>query len=448
MTAGAHPAPSGGPATGLDEIGGATIERLTGDVRTRVARELARSIAPDRLLAPSEDDEAQAWGVIAEAVADLNRRRVLERQPPLPVQMQEELGQRVFDALLRFGPLERWLSDPDVEEVILNGHTTRFLVRAGDRKEQIVTGFASEAELHAFAARTVAAGGRRLDEASPAVDMRLPGGSRLHAICPPLAPCTCLTVRRHRLVARSLRELVDLGTLTVPVADLLAAAVRAGLNLLVSGGTATGKTTLLNCLAAEIPPGHRVVTIEETKELVVDQVLPDCVPLEARFANSEGVGEVRQRELVRHALRMRPHRVVVGEVRGGEALDMLVAMNSGHAGSAGTIHADSARQALSKLRTLTRFAPESPDAATVTDMIGDTIDLVCQLAFVDGRRVLVEVAETAGVEGGRVLLNQLVLLDPAGRPAWTGLQPRAADRLLRAGWHPANLDPELSGRRW
>jgi pilus assembly protein CpaF len=291
--------------------------------------------------------------------------------------------------------------------------------------------------LRAFAARTVAVAGRRLDEANPKADARLPDGSRLHVVCPPLAPFTCLTIRRHRLLAHSLHDLRALGTLTPEVAALLGAAVRAGLNLLISGGTGSGKTTTLNAIASQIPAGQRVVTIEETKELALERHLEDCVALESRFANLEGVGEVRIRELVRQALRMRPQRIIVGEVRGPEALDMLNAMNSGHEGSMGTIHANSARQALSKLHTYTKMAEEHLADEVVAGMIAQTIDLVAQLRLQpDGRRVLGEVVEVAGVETGRVLANQLLQPDPDGIPRFTGLRPRAAARLQAAGWQP------------
>jgi pilus assembly protein CpaF len=420
-------------------------EQLAGTVRAQAATELARLLGPARLFAPSEDDQARVWAVISTQLAQAHRDYVVAGGVPLRDEQREQVAQQVYDALLGLGPLERYLAQEDLEELLVNGHTDGFVIRAGGFKERIPTGFGSEAELRAFAARTVAVAGRRLDEAHPRADARLPDGSRLHVICPPLVPFTCLTVRRHRLLAHSMRDLLALGTLTPAVASFLQAVVRAGLNLLISGGTGAGKTTTLNAIAAEIPRLDRVITIEETRELALDRHLEDCVALEGRFANVEGLGEVRIRELVRDALRMRPQRIIVGEVRGPEALDMLNAMNSGHEGSMGTIHANDARQALSKLHTYTKMAEEALSDAVVTEMLAQTIHLVCQLRQLpDGRRVLTEVVEVAGVEGGRLLTNELLRTGPDGTPAFTGVRPRAIDRLVRAGWDPTAM---LGGQR-
>jgi pilus assembly protein CpaF len=428
--------------TTADSLPAALPEGLVARVRGAAATQLARRLGPARLFSPSEDDRALVWAVISERLAEAHREHVLAGNTPLDQQEQQQVARAVFDALLGLGPLEAHLAGEDVEELLVNGWQRAFVVRAGGAKDRVATGFSSETELRAFAARTVAVAGRRLDEANPKADARLPDGSRLHVICPPLAPFTCLTIRRHRLLAHSLQDLLALGTLTPEVAALLAAAVQAGLNLLISGGTGSGKTTTLNAVASAIPPGQRVVTIEETKELALERHLEDCIPLEGRFANLEGVGEVRIRELVRQALRMRPQRIIVGEVRGPEALDMLNAMNSGHEGSMGTIHANSARQALSKLHTYTKMAEEHLADDVVAGMIAQTIDLVCQLRLhLDGRRVLCEVVEVAGVEAGRVLANQLLHPDPDGTPRFTGLQPRAAERLQAAGWAPLAWQP-------
>ena len=411
--------------------------QLAARVRGQAATELARRLGPARLFAPSEDDQARVWAVISEQFAQAHRDHVVAGGIPLSDEQREQVAQQVYDALLGLGPLERYLAQDDLEELLVNGHTDAFVIRAGGRKQRIPTGFGSEAELRAFAARTVAVTGRRLDEAHPRADARLPDGSRLHVICPPLAPYTCLTIRRHRLLAHSMRDLLALGTLTPAVAAFLRAVVRAGLNLLISGGTGAGKTTTLNAIAAEIPHLDRVVTIEETRELALDRHLEDCVALEGRFANVEGLGEIRIRELVRDALRMRPQRIIVGEVRGPEALDMLNAMNSGHEGSMGTIHANDARQALSKLHTYTKMAEEALSDQVVTEMLAQTVDLVCQLRQLgDGRRVLTEIVEVAGVEGGRLLTNELLRPGPDGSSAFTGVRPRAIDRLVGAGWDP------------
>jgi Type II/IV secretion system protein len=210
---------------------------LIARVRGAAATQLARRLGPARLFSPSEDDRALVWAVISERLAEAHREHVLAGNTPLDQQEQQRVARAVFDALLGLGPLERHLAGEDVEELLVNGHQRAFVVRAGGSKDQVETGFVSEAELRAFAARTVAVAGRRLDEANPKADARLPDGSRLHVICPPLAPFTCLTIRRHRLLAHTLQDLLALGTLTSEVAGLLGAAVRAGLNLLISGGT-------------------------------------------------------------------------------------------------------------------------------------------------------------------------------------------------------------------
>jgi pilus assembly protein CpaF len=418
----------------------AGFDGLVARVRGLAASELARRLGPTSLFAPSADDEALAWAVISERLAEAHREHVLGGGRPLDQDVRERAAQAVFDALLGFGPLEPYLAQEDLEELLVNGHQRAFVIRAGGRKQRIDSGFGSEAALRAFAAAKVAAAGRRLDEAHPRADARLRDGSRLHVICPPLAPYTCLTVRRHRLLAHSIDDLLALGTLTAAVAGLLGAVVRGGLNLLISGGTGAGKTTTLNAIASEIPVLDRVVTIEETKELALDRHLDDHIGLEARFANVEGIGEVGIRELVRDALRMRPARIIVGEVRGPEALDMLNAMNSGHEGSMGTIHASSARQALSKLHTYTKMADAALADAVVAEMIAQTVEVVCQLRLLpDGRRVLSELVEVAGVEGGRMLANELVRLGPNGTPVFTGVRPRATDRLVAAGWDPTAL---------
>jgi len=232
------------------------------------------------------------------------------------------------------------------------------------------------------------------------------------------------------MVAESLDDLTALGTVTAELAEFLRRSVEGGLNVLVSGGTASGKTTTLNALGSAIPATERVVTIEETAELRLEELLPDCVALEARAANVEGLGQIGIRELVRHALRMRPTRIVVGEVRGPEALDMLSAMNTGHDGSMGTIHANSARQALSKLRTYVLMAEEQLTPEVATEMIAETVDLVVHLRLDPhaGTRRVVQVAEVAGLEAGRVLSNDLFRVED-GSLMHTSVRPRFADRL-------------------
>jgi pilus assembly protein CpaF len=400
---------------------------LADSVRERAHEEMGRLLASG---VPEEDVEERARALLLELVEEENRRRALGGAEPFSPKDRAESVLVLFDHLFRLGSLQPFLDDETVEEVTVNAPDRGFVVRAGGAKERIETGLASDEDVRSLLSRIVSRAGRRIDDASPAVDVRLPNGARLHAIMPPLSRRPCLTIRRHRMVAGHLEDLVALGTVTRELAGFLGQAVRGGLNILVSGGTASGKTTTLNVLGATIPPTERVVTIEETAELRLEEMLPDCVALEARLANIEGVGRIGIRELVRHALRMRPTRIVVGEVRGSEAVDMLSAMNTGHEGSMGTIHANSARQALSKLRTYVLMAEEQVTAEVANEMIADTLDLVVHLHLDQrsGERCVVQVAEVAGLEAGRVLANDLFGLEAQGLTR-TGVRPRFADRL-------------------
>lgn len=405
------------------------------DLRERAQEAIGRSLAEDL---PEEDAEARAWALLVDLVEEENRRRVLSQDPPLSPEERTATAQELFNQFFRLGPLQPLLDDESIEEVIVNAPDRGFVVRAGGDKEEIHPGFASDEEVRSLLARIIARAGRRIDDASPAVDVRLLDGARLHALLPPLVRRACLTIRRHRMVAESLDDLVALRTVSDELARFLRGAVEGGLNVLVSGGTASGKTTTLNALGGAIPPSERVVTIEETAELRLEELLPDCVALESRAANVEGLGLIGIRELVRHALRMRPTRIVVGEVRGPEALDMLSAMNTGHEGSMGTIHANSARQAISKLRTYTLMAEEQLTPEVVDEMIAETIDLVVHLHLDQrsGSRRVAQVAEVAGLEGSRVLTNDLFCLED-GTLVRTSVRPRFVDRLPE----PALVDP-------
>ncbi|MEX0816620.1 MAG: ATPase, T2SS/T4P/T4SS family [Gaiellales bacterium] len=403
------------------------VQETVVGLRVRAQEEIGRSLADDL---PEDDAEVRAWALLVDLVEEENRRRVLSNDPPLSPEERTAAAQELFNQFFRIGPLQPLLDDESIEEVVVNAPDRGFVVRAGGAKEEFHPGFSSDEEVRSLLARIISRSGRRIDDASPAVDVRLPDGARLHALLPPLAHRPCLTIRRHRMVAESLDDLTALGTVTAELAEFLRRSVEGGLNVLVSGGTASGKTTTLNALGSAIPARERVVTIEETAELRLEELLPDCVALEARAANVEGLGQIGIRELVRHALRMRPTRIVVGEVRGPEALDMLSAMNTGHDGSMGTIHANSARQTLSKLRTYVLMAEEQLTPEVATEMIAETVDLVVHLRLDQhaGTRRVVQVAEVAGLEAGRVLSNDLFRLED-GSLVHTSVRPRFADRL-------------------
>lgn len=410
-----------------------TFEQVVAGLRESAAQAISQRLSERALLSPDPDSEAQVRNILKELVEKENRRRALDSTTQIFQKDEEEALQTlIYDALFRLGPLQRFIDDPEVEEVICNGAGTGFVIKSGGRKEGIETGIADDEELRALMVRAAARVGRRLDEASPSVDVYLPSG-RLHAVIPPLSPHPCLTIRVQRLAAETLDDLVSLGTLTREAARFLSAAVQGGLNLLVSGGTGSGKTTTLHALGREIPAWERVVTIEETPELQLDEILDDCVALTGRFANVEGIGSVKIRDLVRLSLRMRPSRIIVGEVRGEEALDMLSAMNTGHDGSACSLHANSARQALNKLRIYTVMAEEGIGPQVANEIIAETIDLVLHLKLdhKSGRRFVESIVEVDGIAEGRVLTSEIFRRE--GELSWTGLRPKSATRFEQRG---------------
>jgi pilus assembly protein CpaF len=404
-------------------------------LREALRTEVGDLLRDRQLLWPGAAEREQIRLLIGDRVA-AHQRRAANTNTPLH---SDPFGaeRRLFDALLGLGTLQPLMDDPAVEEIICNGHERIFVVEAGRKRRVEGTLFESDEELFGLIKRLVGPLGRRVDEASPMVDARLPDGSRLNAVVPPVATTgCCLTIRKFVLRAETLEGLVSLGTLPPSAAQFLAAAVQAGENVLVSGAAGSGKTTLLNALGSALASvDERVVTVEEVAELRLSRI-PDCVGLQARPANAEGVGEVRVRDLVRNALRMRPTRILVGEVRGAEALDMLLAMNTGHDGSLSTIHGTSPRDALERLVTLGMMAEERLGNDALTRMVARTVGLVLQLRADarSGLRQLVSVFEVTGLEGAVILGNELWRLAPDGsRLVWTGIQPRCLARIRARG---------------
>src|SRR5690349_9459571 len=382
---------------------------------------LAGTLRDELVARAGEDDDV---GVEAR-IRDL----VDERAGVLAPAQRDELARRVAQLSFGLGPLEPLLTDPDVDEVMVCGTRPVWVERAG-RLEETAVAFADEGELLHAIERILAPLGRRVDEAEPLCDARLPDGSRVNVVLPPLAlDGPALTIRRFRRRGLSADELVENGTLTRPLLDFLARAVRCRATILVCGGTGSGKTTTLNALSEFIGAGERVVTIEDAAELRLRQ--PHVVRLEARPPNLEGRGEVTIRRLVRNALRMRPDRIVVGEVRGPEALDMLTALATGHDGSLCTVHAGSAAEALRRLETLALMADVGLPHAAIREQVADAIDLVvCQARASDGRRRVTSVAEVVRVAGGAAAREIYVLR--AGRPTWRApLGDELAARLGR-----------------
>ena len=343
----------------------------------------------------AEAASGHALNPLPDAVAELveDEAAVLERAT------RDRLRELILREAIGLGPLEELLSDPAVEEVMVNGHERVYVERAG-RIELTEVRFASEQALRDAIERILTPLGRRVDELSPMVDARLEDGSRVHVVIPPLSvDGPSLSIRRFSAVRPGPRELIELGTISEELHDQLAAAVGARRSILVSGGTGSGKTTLLNALSAFIGERERVITIEDAAELRLHQ--PHVVRLESRPANVEGRGQVTIRELLRGALRMRPDRILIGEVRGGEALDLLMALNTGHEGALSTVHANSPEDALRRVETLSLMAGVGLPHDAIREQLGRGLDLVVHLARLsDGSRRVVEVAEVVRAAGG------------------------------------------------
>jgi pilus assembly protein CpaF len=356
-------------------------------------------------------------------------------EAPLSPSDRSELEREIADDILGYGPLEPFLRDPTVTEVMVNKADQVYIERSG-RIEETDASFLDDAHLLRIIDRIVSQVGRRIDEGSPMVDARLPDGSRVNAIIPPLAlRGPSLTIRKFSRNALTLENLVGLGTLTEQTADFLAQCVQGKLNILISGGTGTGKTTLLNAVSAYVPPAERIVTVEDAAELRLLQ--RHVVSLESRPPNVEGEGEVRIRDLVRNALRMRPDRIIVGEVRGAEALDMLQAMNTGHDGSLTTIHANSARDALHRLEMLVLMAGVELPVKAIREQVAGGFDLLVHIArLVDGSRRITQITEIAGMEGDVVTLQDLFV---ARSPEDQGNASRLLGALHSSGLRPGFL---------
>jgi pilus assembly protein CpaF len=367
---------------------------------------------------------------------------------PLTASEQRSLVRDVLNETLGLGPLEPLLADSSINDILVNRFDDVWVDRNG-KLEPTDIKFSSEDHLIHVINRIVARVGRRVDESSPIVDARLPDGSRVNAIIPPLAlDGPILSIRRFRPVPFSFEDLVRLDSLSSAMADFLSLAVKARLNVLIAGGTSAGKTTLLNVLSGFISDSERIVTIEDTAELRLQQ--RHVLRLESRPANIEGQGSVSQRELVKNALRMRPDRIVVGEVRGAEALDMLQAMNTGHEGSLTTVHANSPRDALSRLETLVLLSGIELSQRSIREQIASAFDLVVQIKRLsDGKRRVVSVAEITGMEEGVISMQELFVFRAAGideqgrlegRYTACGIRPQCEEKFHEAG---IQLNPEL-----
>jgi pilus assembly protein CpaF len=383
-----------------------------------------------------------------EEVAIVIRSAVNAEAIPLSFSEKENLQREILDEIFGLGPLEQLLKDPTVSDILVNRYDRVYIERAGKLELEKIS-FKDNSHLMQIIERIVSRVGRRVDESSPMVDARLADGSRVNAIIPPLAiDGPCLSIRRFGREPVTAHQMIENHTLTQPMLELLSAMVKGRLNILVSGGTGAGKTTLLNVLSGYIPNSDRIVTIEDAAELQLKQ--EHVVRLETRPPNIEGKGAVRQRQLVINSLRMRPDRIVVGEVRGEEAFDMLQAMNTGHEGSLTTVHANSPRDAMARVENMVSMANLNIPERAVRYQIASAVHGVVQIARLsDGTRKVITVSEITGMDGDSIAMHDIFEfhrtgIDEGGKVQGifraTGVKPRFADRLATAG---ARLRPEL-----
>ncbi len=399
-------------------------------VRRRLQQALVETLGPQLYEDIGGDDD------LAARVQDTIATLLAREETPLAGGDRVRITQEVTDEILGHGPIEPLLRDPSVSEIMVNGPHRIFVERSG-RIVQVPTGFADESHLRRVIDRIVSRVGRRVDEASPMVDARLPDGSRVNAVVPPIAlDGSTLTIRKFATEPLTVADLISFGTFTPPVAQLLAACVQGRLDIVVSGGTGSGKTTTLNVLSGFIPTDERVVTVEDAAELQLHQ--EHVVRLESRPANVEGRGAISIRDLVRNALRMRPDRIVVGEVRDGAALDMLQAMNTGHDGSLTTVHANTPRDTVARLETMVLMAGMDLPVRAIREQIASAVDLIVQVSRLkDGTRRVTHVTEVLGMEGDVVTLQDLFVYD---HRAARDEQGRACGALLPTGLRPRFLE--------
>jgi len=380
--------------------------------------------------------------VLRKEVAKVVESLIAEESIPLSQPEKESLIVDIQHETFGLGPLEPLLSDPDISDILVNKYNQVFIEKFG-KLQKVDMLFRDNNHLLQIIDRIVSKIGRRVDESSPYVDARLPDGSRVNAIIPPLSlDGPALSIRRFGVDPLKISDILAFGTLTQNMAKILEGCVKTKLNVLISGGTGTGKTTLLNILSAFIPHDERLITIEDSAELQLKQ--EHVVRLETRPPNIEGKGQVTQRDLVRNSLRMRPDRIIVGEVRGGEALDMLQAMNTGHDGSLSTIHANSARDALSRLETMVLMAGVDLPERAIREQVASAINVVIQLArLTDGTRKVINISEITGMEGNTVVMQDIFVFKRKGvRPDGgvlgdfvpTGVRPWFMDRLKVSGF--------------
>jgi len=422
------------------------------ELKTQIHHACIAKLGPQLFTAQSDED-------LSERVLRAVPEQLALDRTPLTREERRQVTREITDDILGYGPLEPFLHDDTVSEVMVNGPDAIYIERSGKIEHTGAT-FVDDAHLMRIIDKIVSTVGRRIDESSPMVDARLPDGSRVNAIIPPLAlRGPTLTIRKFSRDPYTMDDLINFGSLSPKAAQFLAACVNGKLNILISGGTGTGKTTTLNAMSAFIPNAERIVTIEDAAELQLQQ--QHVITLEARPPNIEGEGEVRIRELVRNSLRMRPDRIIVGEVRGPETLDMLQAMNTGHEGSLTTIHANSPRDALSRLETLVMTGGVELPHRAIREQIASAFDLLVQITrLVDGSRRITHVSEVLGMESDVITLQDVFVAKPPdeeqastttskllGPLECTGLKPHFLEKMAANGvvMPPHFFNEELVG---
>ncbi|HKQ75791.1 MAG TPA: CpaF family protein [Blastocatellia bacterium] len=411
------------------------------DIKSRVHRILINKLDLSKLENADPD-------VVQKDVKKVIERILDDENAPLSGAEREQVQTDVLNELFGLGPLEPLLADKTISDILVNGWRNVYIERRG-KLEKVELTFRDDSHLMQIIDRIVSRIGRRVDESVPMVDARLPDGSRVNAIIPPLSiDGPMLSIRRFGAEPLTIKNLIELKTLTPPITQMLEACVKSRLNILISGGTGAGKTTLLNCFSGFIPHDERLVTIEDSAELLLQQ--PHVIRLETRPPNIEGRGEVTQRALLRNSLRMRPDRIIVGEVRGDEAIDMLQAMNTGHDGGMTTIHSNSPRDALARLETMIAMANLRISDKAMRQQVSSAINIIIQVSRLgDGSRKVVSVSEIVGMEGEIITMQEIYRfvrtgVGPKGevlgqfRP--TGIRPRFSERLEQYGFRlPPNV---------
>jgi pilus assembly protein CpaF len=413
------------------------------DIKDLVSQRLLSQLDPGETLDLTKGEE------LRNRIDELFNTILAEENIVLPKNERKTLRDQIVADMLGFGPLETLLEDPTVTEIMTIGHEKIYVERKG-RLEVAAVHFESEEHLRRIIDRIVSPLGRRVDESSPLVDARLPDGSRVNAVIPPVAiDGSALTIRKFSKVPLTVQNVIDYGSATVEIMEYLRACIIAGFNTVVSGGTGSGKTTLLNILSGFIPADERIVTIENAAELQLRQ--DHVVRLESRPANIEGKGEITIRDLVVNSLRMRPDRIVVGEVRGGECLDLIQAMNTGHDGSLGTAHSNSPRDTIARMETMVLMAGMDLPVRAIREQIASAVHMIVhQDRLRDGTRKITRVTEVQGMEGDVVTMSDIFVFEQTGiennkivgRIKPTGLRPKYIDKIIDAG---IQLPPQIFG---